>query len=388
MKNGTRMFLVKLISEERNYFSIGKDYTNSVSIVVHSDTLFSAICNNFRKIFGKGALEDLLKKLVNVSEQDEPLFMLSSCFHYIDIYKQGELFKTIYFLPRPLIRFPLDKASQEYLNENPKLFKKVKFISFEVAKKLQQNEQISLSQSYVLDGKYLIDDKDLKDLGLVELKERVDQIIRKKISIYEILEEQKVRINRKSQESEPFTWPKLKFRTSKYYINDSEEVDYELIPGFYFIFDYSKTGDELASKIKASIKLIIDEGLGGKRSLGCGLVDNIEIRELSDDFEYCNLFNTEKEGYLVNLSLVYPSIEELRNVEYFNIYGRSGYVYSAENISARFNDVKIIEEGAVFNKKIRGKLIQVASEDFVSKYHAVYKNGIGFYINIGKIEVD
>ncbi len=393
------MYLVKLISKKRNYFSIGKDYTNSLSIVIHNDTLFSAICNNFRKIYGNDALEAFLNQITESQSQSESKFEISSCFHYIDIYKEGKLLNTIYFIPRPLIRFPLNEKSQKYLDENPKVFKKVKFVSFEVLRKLQQNVQISLSQYHIIDNNYLVDDKDLKNLGLIKFLKLLDEsdakleksvrAIRRKISIFEMLDEQKVRISRTSVQSEPFTWSKFKFRSSKYFVRDGEkEINFELIPGFFFLFDYSGLDNDLIKRIKTSIKLIIDEGLGGKRSIGCGLVDDIKIVELDENFQYFDLLEVKPDGFLVNISLVYPSLEEIQNVIYFNIYGRSGFVFSADNNSKRFNDVKFIEEGAIFEKKVGGKLVQVASDDFISKFHKIYKNGIGFYLNIGKIEVD
>jgi len=393
------MYLIKLISKKRNYFSIGKDYTKSISIIIHNDTLFSAICNNFRKIYGKEDLEDFLGQITELENNEGILFELSSCFHYIDIYKNDEYYDTIYFLPRPLIRFPLDTHSQAYLDENPKLFKKIQFISFEIVRKLQKGQNISLSQFHIIDGKYLVDEKDLENLGLEkfisqmenpDLKlEKINRAIRRKINIYEILDEQKVRINRIIQESEPFTWSKLKFRSSKYYVIERDnEINYELRPGFYFLFNYNGFTEDIINKVNASIKLIIDEGLGGKRSIGCGLFDDINVTELDKDFEYFDIFEKKDNGYYTNLSLVYPSIDEIGNVKYFNLYGRSGFVFSFDNISKRFNDVKFIEEGAIFDKKIRGKLIQVASDEFVSEYHKVFKNGIGIYLNIGEVGVD
>ena len=393
------MYLVKLVSRQRNYFSIGKDYTENLSLIVHSDTLFSAICNNFRKIYGNETLEDLLTYLVGLGDNDEKYFRLSSCFHYIDIYREAELCDTIYFLPNPLVKFPLDDQSEEFRKENPKILKKIQFISYEVLKKLQQGQNLSLSQFHILDNNYLIDEKDIRLLGLERFLtlikepnnhlERIERAIRRKITIFDIIDEQRVRINRISEHSDPFTESKLKFYSSNYYLQKNDKnIDLQLVPGYYFIVDFSGINNDLIDKIKSSIRLIIDEGLGGKRSIGCGLVDEVDFRELDDGFEYFDLFNNNEKGYFTNISLVYPNKEEIENVKFFNIYGRSGFVYSADNTSQRFNDVKFIEEGAVFKKKIQGKLVQVASDEFIKNYHRIYKNGIGFYLNIGKLNGD
>jgi len=393
------MYIVKLISKKRNYFSIGKDYTESLSLVVHSDTLLSAICNNFRKIYGNNALEDFLNLIIGMEDNSEQFFRLSSCFHYIDIYRDNEYYNTIYFLPKPLIKFPFDESSQEYLEENPKILKKIQFISFEILRKLQQGQQISLSRYHVLDDIYLLDEKDLDLLGLEQFialiddsnakLEIIERAIRRNITISEVVDEQKVRINRVSGESEPFTESKFKFYASKYYEKESEkEINFQLIPGFYFLLDFSGLNNEITNSIFSSIRLITDEGIGGKRSVGCGLVDEIDVKKMDENFEYFTLFNNKDTVYFTNISLVYPSVEEIEHVKFFNIYRRSGFVYSVDNNSQRFNDVNFIEEGGIFDKQIRGQLIQVASDEFITKYHKIYKNGIGAYLNVGDLEVD
>ncbi len=393
------MYLVKLISNKRNYFSIGKDYTNSVSIIVHSDTLFSAICNNFRKLYGNNALDTFLKQLTRLNHTEERHFRLSSCFHYIDIYKNSTYSDTIHFLPKPLIRLPLDARSQSYFDENPKIFKKIQFISFSLFRKLQRGQNISISPYHIINGKYALDEKDLEAMGLkrfVKLREeydakleKIERAIRRKITIFEILDEQKVTIDRMSRNSKPFTWSKFKFRTSEYFIDQkNEQINYKLIPGFYFLLDYSGLEEVSINKIHSSIKLIIDEGLGGKRSLGCGLVDDIVIQKIDKNFTFFDIFEKQDNGYYTNLSLVYPNVDEIEHVKYFNIYGRSGFVYSLDNNSQRFKDVRFIEEGAIFDKKLRGRLVQVASDDFSSQFHKIFKNGLGIYLNIGQIEVD
>ena len=385
------MYLVKLVSKKRKLFSIGKDHTGEISIIIHSDTLFGAICNNFRKAFGSSALEGLLNQI-----NEENNLQISSCFHYIDIYKNKKFFKTIYLLPRPLIKLPLTDESQEFIDENPKAIKKIQFISFDTMKKLQQNEKIALSQFHIINDIYLLSDSDLEDLklhGFLSLINSFDpklnniyQIIRKKISFFEVLDENKVRIKRKNKQSEPFTWSKLKFNKSSYYVMEQKnKIDVELIPGYYFLLNFENLSDEIIEQLKTSINLIKDEGLGGKRSTGNGLADGITLHEIDNSFQYYDLFERSS-NFFSNISLVCPKFDELQNIKYFKLFERSGFVYSLDNKTERFNDVKFIEEGSIFSKKINGRLVQVGSDEFKSKYHDIYKNGIGFYINLGKIE--
>ncbi|MBD3214980.1 MAG: type III-A CRISPR-associated RAMP protein Csm4 [Candidatus Lokiarchaeota archaeon] len=383
------MLLVKLICRQRKSFSIGKDYTNQVSTIVHSDTLFSAICNNIRKLYGNEALEDFLDILKGGSK-----LKLTSCFHYIDIQKEGKYLTTLYFVPKPSIRFPFDKDSQIFFESNPKLFKKIEFVSFDIIEKLQNGEELNFSNFVVLDDRYLLDTKNLQSLGWdkflegdFEANRKEFEGINERISVYSITEEQKVAISRTKKDSIPFTWPKMTFNVSDYFVwhENNEKTNYTLTPGFYFLIKEDKFPIELMEKVRAAIILIMDQGIGGNRSLGCGLCDEITVIE-GKNFPYHSLIYHQNSGGYMNLSLVFPSLNDLKKVKFFNLYDKSGYIYSADTRSQRFNDIKFIKEGAIFTEKVDGRLVQVASEEFAENVHKVFKNGLGFYVNIGKLE--
>src|SRR3989338_762710 len=115
------MKLIKLKPKENCLFHIGEKDLQSTEVIIHNDTLFSTICNNYRLIYGKRGLEKFL-------EQSGKL-KLSSAFHYLDIYKGGKLYGTIFFLPKPFIKFKLDERGEKLKEEEPKSFKKIEFIS-------------------------------------------------------------------------------------------------------------------------------------------------------------------------------------------------------------------------------------------------------------------
>jgi len=383
------MLLAKLVCKRRNSFSIGKDYTNQVSTIIHSDTLFSAICNNIRKIYGIDVLEDFLDTVNNSSE-----FTLSSCFHYINIKKEGEDFTTLYFLPKPSIRFPFDTKSQIFLESNPKLFKKIEFVSFDIIEKLQKGQNLKFDNFYILNERYLLDEKNLQSLGWDKFLDGDSESYRKeyegindRISIFSITDEQKVAISRTSKDSIPFTWPKMTLNISKYFVwqDEDRKTNYTLTPGFYFFIQEYGLPKEMKNMVKAAILLIMDQGIGGNRSLGCGLFDDIKFLDEAD-FPYNSLFKCEDEGIFMNLSLVFPSLDDFDNLKFFNLFDKSGYIFSDETRSKRFDDIKLIQEGAIFTKQVKGSLVQVAPEDFANNVHKVFKNGIGFYINIGTIK--
>lgn len=387
------MHLVKLVAKDRNYFCIGTDNTKSVSIIIHSDTLFSALCNNLRKLHGIEVLEDFLRLIKSDSNENIPKLRLTSAFHYIDIH-EGETYKaTLYFAPRPFMRLPLDAESQTFLGANPKVFKKIKFVSFGIIDLLQRNQLIKLSSVHIFAGEYLVSSEEVELLGLkkyLELQEPINQellAIQRKIQFYEVIEEQKVGIDRKTGSSKPFIWEKFSFLTPRYHVfKGSERKDYMLIPGFYFLLDLSKLPPEVSLKIKTAISLVKDEGIGGRRSTGSGLFDEIEFKQLDDIDSLNHIFDLSESNLLMNLSLVYPNRMDLKSLKYFKLFNRSGYVFSSVSKSQRFQDVTFLEEGSIFTQKISGSLVQVASREFQEKFHNVFKNGIGFYLHLGKSE--
>ena len=389
------MHLIKLVAKDRNYFCIGIDNTKSVGTIIHSDTLFSALCNNLRKIHGKEFLEDILKLMNDDSNENVPELRITSAFHYIDIFEGGRATckATIFFVPKPFMRLPLDANSQAFLEDNPKIFKKIKFVSFGIISLLQKNQPIKLSSVHIFAGEYLVSSEEVELLGLkkyLELQEPNNQellAIQHKIQFHEVIEEQKVGIDRKSGTSKPFTWEKLSFLTSTYHVFEgSERKRYKLIPGFYFLLDLSKLPPEVTLKIKTAISLMKDEGLGGRRSTGAGLLDEVEFKLLDDVDSLNHIFELSESNLLMSLSLVYPNHADLKNLKYFKLFNRSGYVFSSVSKSQRFQDVTFLEEGSIFAQKIRGSLVQVASGEFQEKFHDVFKNGIGFYLHLGKSE--
>ena len=387
------MHLIKLVAKDRNYFCIGNDNTKTVGTIIHSDTLFSALCNNLRKIHGKEVLEDILMLMKSNSNEDVPNLRLTSAFHYVDIL-EGETWKaTLYFVPKPFMRLPLDKKSQKFLEANPKVFKKIKFVSLGIINLLQRNQPIKLSAVHIFAGEYLVSSEEVELLGLkkyLELQEPNNQellAIHRKIQFHEVIEEQKVGIDRKTGESKPFTWEKLSFLTPSYHVFEgSQRRHYSLIPGFYFLLDLSKLPPEMSLKIKTAISLMKDEGIGGRRSTGSGLFDEVEFKQLDDVDSLNHIFESSESNLFMNISLVYPNHVDLKNLKYFNLFNRSGYVFSSVSKSQRFQDVTFLEEGSIFAQKIRGSLVQVASGEFQEKFHDVFKNGIGFYLNLGKSE--
>jgi CRISPR-associated protein Csm4 len=291
------------------------------------------------------------------------------------------------------MRLPLDAESQKFLEASPKIFKMIKFVSFGIIDLLQRNQPIKLSSVHIFTGEYLVSSEEVELLGLkkyLELQEPINQellAIQRKIQFHEVIEEQKVGIDRKTGVSKPFIWEKLSFLTSHYHVfEDRHRKDYTLIPGFYFLLDLSKLPLEASLKIKTAISLVKDEGIGGRRSTGSGLFDEVEFKQLDEVDSLNRILERSESNLLMNLSLVYPNRLDLKNLKYFKLFNRSGYIFSSVSKSQRFQDVTFLEEGSIFTQKISGNLVQVASREFQEKFHDVFKNVIGFYLHLGNSE--
>ncbi|NLK93090.1 MAG: type III-A CRISPR-associated RAMP protein Csm4, partial [Bacteroidales bacterium] len=120
-----------------------------------------------------------------------------------------------------------------------------------------------------------------------------------------------------------------------------------------------------------------DEGLGGKRSQGMGTFSKVEEEKWP-----AGLFAGESE-YYASLSVVYPQIEEVNKVVFYELIERSGYLHSQQGRSLRKKRVNLLKEGSVFSAKISGRLIDVRPNRFST--HPVYLNGKGFLIPIGEV---
>ncbi|MBD3352571.1 MAG: type III-A CRISPR-associated RAMP protein Csm4 [Candidatus Lokiarchaeota archaeon] len=375
------MLLIKLVCNNRNIFSIGSDDASGLSSIIHSDTIFSTICNNFRLLYGKQALESFLSKIIHSADTTLPVFQISSAFHYLDVFYQDKLKNTLKFIPKPMLRLPFSEKSQKIVDLNLKLLKRIEYISFGVLKKIQSGIDLDFTRYHIFSDKYLLDSSDLDILGISEALEdqeyNILDSIQGKWAVYDTYTEEKVRINRIDNSSEPFTIQKLKLVSSEYFVKDKRKR-YKTKPGYYFFLNDDGLTEEEINKVITSIKYIKDEGIGGKRSIGCGLCDDIKVVENLPE-----IFNEEIAGPYENLSLLYPVNSDLPRIKYYSLIERSGYVTSPNNSGSRIMDHRFMREGGIFSEKIKGKIIQVASDELKTSLHPVYKNGIGFFVHLG-----
>jgi CRISPR-associated protein Csm4 len=368
------MHIVKLIPNKNSKYHFGEGSLEESSYIFHSNSLFSAIVNNFIKLYG-------VNEFNNYKEEIKKL-KISSLFPAIYRIKDDNDSKLkiedeILFIPKPMVMLGFDKETQSAIEEKPKDVKKIKFISIGALKKHNQRalKKITIGKEYLISD----DEKNKFGYDKPENMDLFKKTIEQKVSIDRIkgitLED-----NDKGQlYSIEFIKPLRGKQDNNGNIN---------IVGFYFLADFNSIGEELRKKIKASINLIKDDGLGGKRSIGAGTFENITIDEFDENLEIDEgMLNKEYiergKKYIskkkrISLSLTVPKDkDEFKCFSSYQLIKVGGYIYSVSNlesITKLKKNVYTIAEGSICNKEIEGDVLNLKPDNDKIK-HEIILNG-------------
>lgn len=289
---------------------------------IHSDTLFSAICNCFRLLYGKKELETLLE----LFQQYKSPFVISSAFPFVE----------------NTLLFPLPKHLKL-----PEEFKKVEFISDEIFRKIIKNDSISAflrEANLVQDKRVLMHYERGKEKAIWYVNSEVPRVV----------------LDRKTSASNIFYF---------------SEVQYAEDCGLFFLIDW-KT-QEYQNQFRGALNLLTHEGIGGDRTSGKGLFDKPKFEEFSATTP------ESPSKYFISLSLYYPLKEEIGSVKsgWYELIKRGGWIYSIESQTLRRKGIRMLSEGSVLpDIGNKGKLKDVTPD--VLKAHRVYRYGLPFKIPI------
>ncbi|BDR86767.1 type III-A CRISPR-associated RAMP protein Csm4 [Clostridium tetani] len=332
-------------------FHIGNE--QEVLEYIPSDKLYSAIINSLSLINSKYELNKLIK-IINTKLQ------ISSAFIGINIKKKSKgIEKNIDFLPRPYMYIGNNSITSSQLLDRKK-FKKINYVSndaflnFNKYYDSQKNfVNYDFKEGYIIGEKYYVTKKEVNFLSEYEKEylENYKPIINESI--------QRNYINRFSRES-----------ISTYYDNFKVIIqekckDIQLTPYFYFYID----GDLEIEKI---VYAILEGGIGGKRTLGSGIIKDILIEE-------CDNFKEDGERY-INISMIYPNKQELSYIESYALENRNGYIYSEGPTNLKKPWIRMIKEGSVFTKRIKGNINEINVKGID---HPIYTYGKAFFITLG-----
>lgn len=352
------MRVFKFYPEHRAKFHFGEG-NGKIKELVSSDQLFSAINNAAILLYGSDEKENsLLNNLLTMS--------FSSLYYGLNFFNQcTKVTKELFFLPRPLA--PIERKEEKSDLLWHKKAKKIRYLSLDAFKLLISSWQdqgayfdFDLLDLEILGGKFACTKEEIEFLD-------VDASALEKMKILKMAADPKVVVSRLNDQSENF------------YFQDAAELTYHEI-GPYLIrpFFYFLCQGDVDRKMTAVIRLMADEGLGGKRSQGMGLLGQVVEEEWPEQ-----TFPSQGQYYL-SLSSVYPSLEEVDKLVYFELEERNGYIYSQYGRPLRKKRVRVLREGSIFSGKISGQIIDLSPDSF--KEHKVYLNGKAFLVPLGEIK--
>ncbi|MEO0239571.1 MAG: type III-A CRISPR-associated RAMP protein Csm4 [candidate division WOR-3 bacterium] len=278
---------------------VGADSTlrEKVEVIIHSDTLYSALYDLSIRV-GSRIREAILERKI----------LLSSAFPYYE--DENE---RIYFLPRPIynVKGAQGKSKEDF--ELSKKFKKLDFIPSDWLNSID-NLQKNIGNGF---SKY-------SDL----LKE-----------IYAVDILPKVFVDR-------FTSASTFYRMGQVFFYKG---------GLYFIVKFLSEG--LEGEFRGLLKLLGEEGIGGKRSTGSG---TFEFEEDALTFEM-----PESPNFYLLLSLSIPVEGEMDGIlknSYYELILRRGWFLTDEGYSRRRKSVWMLKEGSILHKDIKGCAVDVTPE--------------------------
>jgi len=316
--------IVKLFFSSPLHIGEREGLMEDSNFIIHSDTLFSAICYAFRALYGKKALEELLNLCIN-----NPPFLLSSAFPF---------FKGNLLFPIPL-NFKIPE-------EDFKAYKKLQLIPQELWSEFCNRKPLRK------DGYEFIQDK-----KAILPRNEVRELKDKNYCIWEEREIQRVSLDRITSTSNIFNFREMSFKENS---------------GLFFFIDWKNTS--FSRKIEASIRLLGEDGIGGDRGIGKGV--------FTTEFSEYEINDAEGNDYLL-LSLFFPSQNEMEDFDgTYDFKLRGGFVFSFDNTTRRKKYIRMLKEGSVIKKRRPiGSFVDITPEGF--KEHKVYRYGYAFSIPMG-----
>lgn len=327
---------------------------NNLKESFSSDQLYSAFLNSASLMY-PDEIDEIHENFIKDN-------ILSSLFYGIELIdKVNKSTSTIYFLPKPI---KIEIQDDNYIYH--KKLKKIKFVSVKLLKYILNNWQsdekkfiVNLDKVISIDGRFALLEEEIKNQNISRKELEQIEIINKKFR-------PRISIDRFTQNSKEL------YRQEYVEIKTTDLTKIKINPFMYFI-----TNEEMDDKTLAIFRFMVEQGLGGKRTVGLGLFDEIKVETPP---EITKLFGG-KSSYYYNISRVFPKETEVDQLLYYNLNKRDGYIYSKGGQSMKRKTIRMIEEGSIFNNNIDGEVIDTAPE--IYKKHPVYIYGKAMNIGFG-----
>ncbi len=342
---------------------VGAEETTELA---HADTLFSALCWSWRLLYGERSLtQELLPPFRNSS----PPFLLSSALPYAG---------PIRFWPRPAW------LPWEMTDEERRRLKRVHYVSTDIFRHLVMGQRPPGDPKLIQDSQLWLSSDELNQLLPTGLdRRRLTTFMRQKaavrdyrkpepteyappaIRLWEVAEAPHVVLDRITSASEIFHVGDVRFSGGC---------------GPFVVVRFLADDDIWRSRLLSAFRVMGDEGLGGKRSIGRGQFD-LEVEDV---------VIPEGDGdRAVLLSLLNPRPDETAHLlpdqpwVAYSLIARRGWVYSDQARNLWRKRVTMLAEGSVVVRpadgRPPGRLVPVLKKD-AKIPHDVYRYGYGFLV--------
>lgn len=349
-------------------FRLGKNSLNTISTIIHSDTLFSALVINYLKLYGEDDSQLSLKDFIALFRKGN--IKISSAFHCIEKVAENESEEKkkdseyLYFLPKP------DAYNLKEEDDNHKATKKVAFLS----KGLWGKNPFNTHYEHIMGGTHAIDAKELEAFDLNQLK-RGKILADVKLTGQNFLP--KVVVHKKTQEDSYYSVSNVQLMPIQLKSKTPEKKRFLPIH-FYFLMENEGLTDLQLKRLKACIYLLEDEGIGGERSVGCGRIEGVEFR----DWEAVKIAEPPKGSdekvipfnARCTLSLTIPKNNtDFKKYDFYKLLKRGGSAIGVgtDNRYAR-KQVRMVKEGAIVSAEVEGSIADIspdkAAKDSILRY--------------------
>jgi len=343
---------IKLYPTSPGRFRLGSAGLGATDDFIHSDTLFGGWVNAFVNLYGVAALP-LVREAFEVGQCRS-----SSAFHFVDIWQNGQIHQTISFFPRPFLRRRFTPGIGSVEQSPKKKIKKLRYLSLELLRQMLQSAKCDddgewrftpdLLAHTIFDSEYAV--------AADELPEALEQQLQK-VRFKTVFDVPKVKIARTNIQSEDL------FYETDCFFNRLQLEGYALQPGLFFLAQLPED-EQLNQRLLAALRLLADEGFGGERSSGAGVIERTDLVP----------FAWEASGSLAMLlSLTLPAPEtNPRQIISGQTLVRGGYVGPTNR---RKNRCRMLQEGAIVQLPFRGTIVTDAPDSL--------RYGQAFYFQFG-----
>jgi len=322
------------------------------SVILHSDTLFSALCLTLLELGEK--LEPFLERFPRQRFQvgktgdvisGDPPFRISSAFPFWAS-ENSEKKERIFFFPKPFLPLQLDSSADDL--RQSKDLKKIQFVSQALFESWLAGERLDFNSNPLIQGK--------KIWMTPEERQRIGV---ERIWVEET--QPHVTVDRQTNASQVYAVGQVRFAART---------------GLFFLVEYQD--EKWKARLEKALRALGDSGVGGERSSGKGQFK----LEIVEDF---SLKTPSEPNAFTTLSLYWPLEEEARaGILEGAAYGlilRRGWIGALGGMNLRRRGVRLLTEGSVFSRQPQGALADVKPldpEEVPNVPHDVWRYGLAF----------